>query len=114
MIIGVFSKPENDCIIGEREYHLFDVGMATAFIILRATELGMVAHPIAGFKEEKAKNILKIPEEMRLIALVIIGKHSKEINPVLSESMKLREKQRPSRKNVEEFVYVEEYNKEMK
>ena len=93
MIIAVFSKLEKDCIIGERLYYLFDVGIATAFIILRATELGLVAHPIAGFNEEKAKIVLEIPNEMRLITLIIIGKHSKEINPVLSESMKLGKKQ---------------------
>ena len=70
MLIAVFSKPENDCIIGERKYYLFDTGMATAFIILRATELGLVAHPIAGFNEEKAKNLLNIPVDMRLITLI--------------------------------------------
>jgi len=110
MLIAVFSKPENDCIIGERKYYLFDTGMATAFIILRATELGLVAHPIAGFNEERAKKILKIPVEMRLITLVIIGKHSNEINPVLSEAMKLGENQRPPRKTLSEFVYIGEYS----
>ncbi|MCW3991402.1 MAG: nitroreductase family protein, partial [Candidatus Bathyarchaeota archaeon] len=69
MIIAVFSKPDLDCIVGEREYYLFDTGMATAFIILRATELGLVAHPIAGFRERRVKRILEIPEEMRLITL---------------------------------------------
>lgn len=110
MIIAVFSNPKDDCIIGERFYYLFDTGMATAFIILRATELGLVAHPIAGFNEEKAKEILKIPNEMRLITLVIIGKHSKEINPVLSETMKLGEKQRPPRKALDEFVFINNYS----
>ncbi|MFX1350076.1 MAG: nitroreductase family protein, partial [Promethearchaeota archaeon] len=43
MIIGVFSKAEHDCIIKERKYYLFDTGLAVAFIILRATELGLVA-----------------------------------------------------------------------
>ncbi len=113
MIIAVFSKPENDCIIGERRYYLFDVGLATAFIILRATELGFVAHPIAGFNEEQAKNILEIPDEMRLITLIIVGKHSKEINPVLSESMKLGEKQRPPRRGLEEFAYINSYSKKI-
>ena len=47
LIIAVFSKKENDCIVKEREYYLFDSGMASAFIQLRATELGLVAHPIA-------------------------------------------------------------------
>lgn len=110
MIIAVFSKPELDCMIGKRHYYLFDTGMAVAMLILRATELGFVAHPIAGFKEGKAKEILKIPEEMRLITLVVIGKHSKEINPVLSEAMQLGEKQRPPRKEFKDFIFRNEYN----
>jgi nitroreductase len=110
MIIAVFSKPENDCIIGERQYYLFDTGIATSFLILRATELGLVAHPIAGFNEKKAKEKLKIPEEYRLITLVVIGKHSKTLNPVLSESMKLGEKQRPPRKKLVDFIYFNSYN----
>ncbi len=114
MIIAVFSKPKKDCIIGERLYYLFDTGMATAFIILRATELGLVAHPIAGFNEEQAKKILKIPDDMRLITLVIVGRHSKAVNPVLSEKMKLGEKQRPPRKNIEKFVYLNAYNNYLK
>ena len=110
LIIAVFSRPEDDCNTGERHYYLFDIGLATAFIILRATELGLVAHPIIGFNEEKAKEILKIPDEMRLITLVNVGKHSNEINPVLSEAMKLGEKQRPPRKPLDKFVYLNEYN----
>ncbi len=111
MVIGVFSKPENDCMIGERFYYLFDTGMATAFIMLRATELGLVAHPIAGFDEKSAKDILGIPDTMRLIALVIVGKHTETINPVLSDSMKLGEKQRPPRKTIEDFIYIDKYKK---
>jgi len=109
LIIGIFSKPQDDCIIGERNYFLFDTGMASAFIILRATELGLVAHPIAGFNETKAKEIIKIPNEYQLITLIIIGKHSKEINPVLSEPMKLGEKNRPPRKSIEEFTFMNKY-----
>jgi nitroreductase len=112
MIIAVFSMPEKDCIIGERKYYLFDIGIAVAFIILRATELGLVAHPIAGFNENMAKNILEIPDKMRLITLIITGKHSKDINPVLSESMKLGENQRPPRKNLGEFVYLNSFKKQ--
>lgn len=109
MIIAVASKKEDDCILGERLYYLFDTGMATAFIILRATELDLVAHPIAGFNEEKVKEILNIPNEMRLITLVNVGKHSSEINPVLSDNMKLGEKQRPPRKPLEQIRYLDKY-----
>ncbi len=114
LIIAVFSKPKIDCVIGERLYYLFDTGIASAFIILRATELGLVAHPIAGFNEEKAKEILSIPEDMRLITLINVGKHSNEINPVLSDPMKLGENQRPPRKPLEEFVHVNNYGNNLK
>jgi len=109
MMIAVFSEKKLDCIIGERLYYLFDTGLATAFIILRATELGLVAHPIAGFNEEEAKEILAIPENMRLITFVNIGKHSKEINPLLTENMKLGEKQRPPRKSISQFSFLDKY-----
>ncbi|MFW9897595.1 MAG: nitroreductase family protein [Candidatus Thorarchaeota archaeon] len=114
MIIAVFSKPEFDCMIGNRHYYLFDTGLAVAMLILRATELGLVAHPIAGFKEGRAKEILEIPDEMRLITLIIIGKHSKDINPVLSDSMRLGEVQRPPRKPLTEFVFLNKYNNNFK
>ncbi|MFO7795649.1 MAG: nitroreductase family protein [Promethearchaeati archaeon] len=113
MIIAVFSKPEDDCLINERKYYLFDTGLATAFIILRATELGLVAHPIAGYDEKEAKRILNIPENMRLITLVNIGKHSDTINPDLSDNMKLGEKQRPPRKELSEFCYINDYGNKL-
>ena len=75
MVIAVASRPDLDCVAKEREYYLFDTGMATAFLILRATEMGLVAHPIAGFDEDMAKQLLGIPADMRLITLVNVGKH---------------------------------------
>ncbi len=110
MIIGVCAREEADCMIMGRLYYLFDTGLSVAFILLRATELGLVAHPIVGFNEEKAKEIMKIPEKMRLITLINVGKHSKEINPVLSEPMKLGEQHRPPRKPLEKFVFENYYD----
>ncbi|MBD3261856.1 MAG: nitroreductase, partial [Candidatus Altiarchaeales archaeon] len=67
MVVAVFSKKEDDCVIKKRQYHQFDVGLATAHLILRATELGLVAHPIAGYSPEKTREILKIPDEYQVI-----------------------------------------------
>jgi len=109
LIVAVFSKVDEDCVIKEREYYLFDTGLASAFIILRATELGLVAHPIAGFDELKAKQLLKIPENMRLITFINIGKKSDTVNPELSEPQKLGEKQRPPRNSLSDFVFISQY-----
>lgn len=109
LIIAVFSRKDTDCVIKEREYYLFDVGMASAFMILRATELGLVAHPIAGFDEEKAKQALNIPPEMRLITLINIGRKSNELSPVLSDYQKETELKRPDRKPLKEFAFMNKY-----
>ncbi|MGB9724508.1 MAG: nitroreductase family protein [Chloroflexia bacterium] len=110
LIVAVFSQQELDCQIKGRDYYLFDTGMATAFLILRATEMGLVAHPIAGYDEERVKEILGIPREMTVITLVIVGRHSAEISPVLSEKQVAWEKARPERLPLEKFAFVNAYH----
>ncbi|MFQ6053733.1 MAG: nitroreductase family protein [Candidatus Bathyarchaeia archaeon] len=109
MIVVVFSKPDLDCIVGGRGYYLFDTGMATAFLILMATELGLVAHPMGGFRERRVKRTLGIPDEMRVIALVVVGRRSETLSPVLTESQKEGERGRPERMPLEEFVHLNRY-----
>lgn len=109
MIIAVFSKREDDCIIKDREYHQFDCGLAAGFLILRATELGLVAHPIAGFSPMKTKEILGIPEEYKVITLIIVGKHSGTISPVLSEKQVELEKKRPERFPLKKVAHFNQF-----
>jgi nitroreductase len=112
MIIAVASKKEFDCIIKERQYYQFDCGMATAFLILRATELGLVAHPIAGYIPEKTREILGIPDDLEVITLVNIGKHSRDLHPVLTEKQRGTELKRPDRYPLEKFVFLNKFSKE--
>jgi nitroreductase len=107
MIIAVFSRPELDCVIKDREYNWFDTGMATALLILRATELGLVAHPIAGFRPDEVKPMLGIPENMRLLTLVIVGKHATVPNPILSDKQLHDEVDRPARLPLERIAFVD-------
>lgn len=109
MIIAVFCKKEDDCIIRDREYFLFDTGMATGFLILRATEMGLVAHPIAGYSPNKVKEILHISDDNKIITLVIVGKHSEKINPILSDKQKEWENYRPQRLPDNKIAYINRY-----
>jgi nitroreductase len=109
MIIAAFSKPDDDCQVRDREYHQFDLGMATSTLILRATELGLVAHPISGFSPEKTREILGIPEEFTVLALIIVGKKMQEIHPSLSEDQMKKEAKRPMRAPLEQWAYHNKY-----
>ena len=112
MIVVVFTKKDLDCVVKGREYYLFDAGMATAQMILRATELGLVAHPIAGFHQDKVKEILSIPKDMTVITLVNFGKKRDQLRPVLSEKQREWEKKRPERLSLEKFVHLNYYGGE--
>ena len=111
MIIVAVGKKDDDCVIRDRIYYRFDIGMATEAMILRATELGLVAHPIAGYSPKKTREILGIPEDYDVITLVIVGKHSDKIDPVLSEKQIIAEKERPERIPIDDFVYINGYIK---
>jgi nitroreductase len=97
LIVAVFSRKQDDCIIKDREYHQFDCGLAAAFLILRATELGLVAHPIAGFHPQRVQEILDIPPEYQVITLIIVGKKAGTMKSELNEKQIAWEKQRPER-----------------
>ncbi len=109
LIIAVCSKKEMDCITGGREYYLFDTGIATAQMMLRATELGLVTHAMAGFSEKKVKKVLNIPQDMRVITLIAIGKHASDYEKLLSDWQLDVERTRPERLPVDKFAFMNYY-----
>jgi nitroreductase len=73
LILG-FSRRDLDCLPADgREYYLFDLGMATQNILLQATELGLVARPMAGFSPAKLREAFQIPKQYQLTVLVAVG-----------------------------------------
>ena len=110
MLIVVFSKPEFDCQLKRGDYFKFGVGLGTAFLLLRATELGLVAHPMAGYNDEIVKEALKIPEDMHLITVIAVGKWNENYKEVLEESQWKHEENRPKRKELKEFIYHNEFS----
>jgi nitroreductase len=113
LVVAVCAEKETDCVIRDREYYLFDSGMQTALLILRATELGLVAHPIAGYDPDKVRQTLGIPAEMQVITLVVIGRHSAAVSPVLSEKQVEQEKNRPERLPLEQVAFHNRWPKEV-
>jgi len=110
MIIAVCSKPELDCQIkGGREYYAFGVGMSVGIMMLKAAELGLVCHGIAGYSPSRAGEVLNVPGDMEVMTLLIVGKHSDEIKPYLSEKQVEAERERPPRLSLDEFAFRDRY-----
>jgi len=74
-IIAVSSHRDLDCKLSDgRDYFLFCCGLAVENLVLQATQMGFIAHPIAGYRPVEVKEALHIPQEYVLITLVIVGK----------------------------------------
>ncbi|MBN2434043.1 MAG: nitroreductase family protein [Spirochaetes bacterium] len=100
-VVAVFASKESDCVIRDREYYLFDTGIAVGQMLLRATELGLVAHPIAGYSPDKVHKILSIPDKFNIITLLVIGKKTDAQDD---------ESERPERSGYSEICYNEQFN----
>lgn len=55
-----------------------DTGMAMGFFVLKATELGLYVHQMAGFSVEKAQETLGIPDEYHPVAMIALGHRSND------------------------------------
>lgn len=108
-LIVVCGRIADDCVIKDREYVLFDLGMGSAFLILRATELGLVAHPVAGFSPQKTRQALGIPEDYRVMTVIALGRKAATLNPVLSPRQIHEESERPARLGFERFVFIDRF-----
>ena len=54
-------------------YAAVDVGAAIAQLTVEAVSRGLIAHPMAGFNADGAREVFGIPEGIRPIAVVAIG-----------------------------------------
>lgn len=96
-VVIVSARKEDDCVIRDREYYLFDTGIATGFLMLKATELGLVAHPIAGYSPRKLRALFDFHPDETIIAMVVLGAADTG-HPAEDDA------QRPVRKPIDEFI----------
>ena len=110
LIIAVVTEPSLDCRMKDgREYSFFDTGIACGFLMLRATEMGLVAHPMAGYDQAAAKELLGVPEDMTLINLIAVGAHAENYEELLEGDRLKSEANRPVRKELSEIVSADRY-----
>jgi nitroreductase len=111
LILVVSARLDDDCKLADRrDYFLFSTGISVGQMVLRATELGLIAHPIAGYKAEEIKKDLGIPEDHVLITLVICGYPGTD-ESMLSEKQLLAQRERPPRRPVGENFFDGEWGR---
>jgi nitroreductase len=79
------------------EYNQIDLGIAMEHMVLKATELGLGTCWIGWFKEDRIKEILGIPGNVRVLALLTVGYPGKGVSA------------RRKRKSLEEIVFRDQW-----
>jgi nitroreductase len=72
VIVACGTEPKAIMACGQPTYTV-DVSIACAFMILQAYELGLGTCWIGAFREGEVKKILKIPESVRVVAMIPLG-----------------------------------------
>lgn len=101
VIIIACANPSDDMVTGGREYYLFNVGLAVENMLLAATDLGLVTHPMTGVNEDELKGILGIPHEVRFVIATPLAYPAEGI---YEEAAQQRLSQR-TRKDLQDLVY---------
>lgn len=82
--------------------HAFDAGAAWASMAIQATMLGMVTHAMGGIDRNKARQMLNIPDNFEIHAVIALGYHGDK--SLLPEGIQQREIPN-SRRPLNELVF---------
>lgn len=102
VLVAVVSKVTRNDKGDPNPFHSFDTGTAWGYLSLEAHRQGLLTHGMGGFDREKAKEVLNIPEEYVVEAMIAIGYYDEEVE--LSE--RNEEREIPSdRYELEDFLF---------
>lgn len=73
VIIVACGDPTESGTHDDLAYYMVDVSIALDHLILAATDLGLGTCWVAGFNEQKLKELLEIPKRIRIVALAPLG-----------------------------------------
>jgi nitroreductase len=107
MIVAVWSLADLDCRTPDgRDYYQFDTGMATALLLLVATERDLTTHPVAGFDPHAARDVLGLSKDAQVITLIMVGGRAREIFPELTDWQIKAESEPSPRGPFEDFATI--------
>ena len=86
-----------------------DTGMATFSLMLKAVELGLATHVMAGYNGDKARAEFSIPAEYSPVAMIAVGYQAAP--DILTEEVKAKELVVRSRRPLGESFYAGEWGK---
>lgn len=94
---------------GANGWHAFDAGAAWGYLALEAHNKGLITHAMGGFDQEKAREVLNVPDDYAIQAVIAIGyQGEKEVLPD-----NLQEREQPNdRRPLKESLFEGSFGKD--
>lgn len=108
VLVAVVSKLTRNEKGDPNPFHAFDSGTAWGYLSLEAHRQGLITHGMGGFDPEAAKEVLGIPDEYVVQAIIAIGYY--DAQAPLSERNQAREVQ-SDRKPLDEIIFEGSFKK---
>lgn len=101
VVIIACADPSQSGVLWDQPFYMTDIGIAAQNLMLAAHALGLGTVFVGVFKEEKLRDLLNIPQNIRIVGIFPIG-------------YPLEEKtEGPPRKPLDEIVFYEGWEKEI-
>jgi nitroreductase len=102
VVIVCIAHPENCGHVGFSDSFLVDVAIAIENMALVSWELGLGSCWIGHYDEEKVKNLLNIPKNLKVVSLLSLGFPKEKINKKMIKNNK---------KSLSQIIHFEKYKK---
>jgi nitroreductase len=110
VLIAVCARKEDDGVREDDpvEYYQFACGLAVMSLLLGATHLGLMGHPMGGYDAFGIKKALKIPDEYHVICIVALGYEG----PIeqLDERTAKKDAAERTRKPLDEIISIDKFD----
>jgi nitroreductase len=107
VLIFAFANHEENVMPDGAFFYTTDVGLAFENLLLAATDLGLVTHPMAAVDRAELKKVLGVPEGERfIIATPLAYPDENSYDEAIEERRKSS-----TRKSLSEIVYVNEWGR---
>ena len=83
-------------------YAALDAGAAIAQLTIEAVSRSLIAHPMAGFDAEGARRVFELPDSVRPLAVVAVGRLGEYLNPEIAA----RDSKPRQRKPLEDIAFA--------
>ena len=106
LLIACLTRKSDDCVIkDDRAYHQFDLGLSVMNIMLLATERGLTARPMAGFKPEAIRSGFDLGDDDEPFLMLAVG-YPDDDESFLPEGKRGMGDKPRSRKQADEIVRI--------